>query len=321
MADSSLSIRLTILFSLSLTASSSFFLKQSLPSPTPSPSRSRFSPPVPKATPSDLISFLGSTSQSSKVNPLVARELSSCLKFVIPFSPVETKSSRSCTSGRRRSSSEENQLIWWPPKPVLELARLSVESGGDSDAIYRYLDPTVLRVPDVEGSIEDRCQLTRSPNCWRFISEDLNSYFGFLFEVIATRGSTVGLNLSLNRFDLFHGHIFLSVDSGRLGILFHAKEYPAYEKEVFPYNMGYCQIGSNVNYDESMNLRNILWLAPLPSNSTEEWLAPDSSILGYGGILKEQNLSGKWPALAAGGEEDYLLRKAKNKNQFKGKML
>lgn len=24
---------------------------------------------------------------------------------------------------------------------------------------------------------------------------------------------------------------------------FHAKEYPAYDKEVFPYNMGYCQIG------------------------------------------------------------------------------
>lgn len=24
---------------------------------------------------------------------------------------------------------------------------------------------------------------------------------------------------------------------------FHAKEYPAYDKEIFPYNMGYCQIG------------------------------------------------------------------------------
>lgn len=24
---------------------------------------------------------------------------------------------------------------------------------------------------------------------------------------------------------------------------FHAKEYPAYDKEVFPYNMGYCQVG------------------------------------------------------------------------------
>ncbi|KAK7852164.1 hypothetical protein CFP56_040096 [Quercus suber] len=55
---------------------------------------------------------------------------------------------------------------------------------------------------------------------------------------------------------------------------FHAKEYPAYDKEVFPYNMGFCQKGSNVKYDDSMNLRNILWLAPLPSNSTKAWVAP-----------------------------------------------
>lgn len=44
-----------------------------------------------------------------------------------------------------------------------------------------------------------------------------------------------------------------------------------YDKEAFPYNAGYCQIGSNVVYDDSMNLRNILWLAPMPSNSTKSW--------------------------------------------------
>ena len=27
---------------------------------------------------------------------------------------------------------------------------------------------------------------------------------------------------------------------------FHAKEYPSYEKESFPYNMGYCQIGKTL---------------------------------------------------------------------------
>jgi hypothetical protein len=32
--------------------------------------------------------------------------------------------------------------------------------------------------------------------------------------------------------------------------------------------------GSNVVYDDSMNLRNILWLAPLPSNETKAWLSP-----------------------------------------------
>lgn len=156
----------------------------------------------------------------------------------------------------------------------MELARLAVDSGGDPAAIELALDPTIIPVPDIEGSKENRCKLTRTPYGWRFISEELNSYLEFLFEIIAVRGPNVGLNVSLNRYDFFHGHIFLATDSGRLGILFHAKEYPAYDKEVFPYNMGYCQKGSNVTYDDSMNLRNILWLAPLPSTSTKVWLAP-----------------------------------------------
>ncbi|XP_027351132.1 F-actin-capping protein subunit alpha-2-like [Abrus precatorius] len=31
------------------------------------------------------------------------------------------------------------------------------------------------------------------------------------------------------------------------------------------------EVGSNVTYDDSMNLRNILWLAPLPGDSAESW--------------------------------------------------
>ncbi|WMV47305.1 hypothetical protein MTR67_040690 [Solanum verrucosum] len=129
-------------------------------------------------------------------------------------------------------------------------------------------------VPDIEGTKEDRCELTRTPYGRLFINEEINSYLESLFEMIVARGPSVGLNVSLSRFDFFHGHVFLGRDSGRLGILFHAKEYPAYDKEVFPCNMGYCQIGTNVSYDDSMNLRNILWLAPLASNSSNEWLAP-----------------------------------------------
>ncbi|KAL6556957.1 hypothetical protein OROHE_006833 [Orobanche hederae] len=133
-------------------------------------------------------------------------------------------------------------------------------------------------VPDVEGSNQDRCELTRTPYGRQFIDNGLNSYLEVLFEIIVERGPSVGLNVSLSRYDLFHGHLFLAKESGRLGILFHAKEYHAYDKEIFPYNMGYCQVGkliegtlftiisprSNVAYDNSMNLRNILWLAPLP---------------------------------------------------------
>lgn len=268
-----LSFRFALFLSFSLTASSSaplFLSKLSSPS-------------TPRATPSDLLSVLGSKSESLNVNPVVARELRSCFKFLVPFSPNCVKLNHNQRSPRRtlaltkstvRSQREENELIWRPPEPVLELARLAVDSGGDPAAIQRLLDPTIIPVPDIEGSKESRCELTRTPYGRRFISEEVNWYLKFLFDVIADRGPPIGLNVTLNRFDLFHGHLFLAVDSGRLGILFHAKEYPEYDKEVFPYNMGFCQRGSKVKYDDSMNLRNILWLAPLPHNPTKSWAAP-----------------------------------------------
>ncbi|XP_062004192.1 uncharacterized protein LOC133721560 isoform X1 [Rosa rugosa] len=276
MGKPSLSLRLTLLFSFSLTASYSFTPSSSFPTSL------KQSSPSPKATPSDLLSLLGPKSQSSSVEPLLAQELTSCFKFLVPFRPNAKKLVPEKFSGRKfltfkqkgQREEEEDRLVWWPPQPVLELARLAVDSGGDPAAIQRALDPTMITVPDVEGSEENRCQLTRTPYGRHFISEELNSYIGFLFELILARGPTVGLNVSLNRYDLFHGHLFLALDTGRLGILFHAKEYPAYDKELFPYNMGFCQRGSNVTYDDSMNLRNILWLAPLPSNSAKGWEAP-----------------------------------------------
>ncbi|KAH7574679.1 hypothetical protein ACOSQ2_009200 [Xanthoceras sorbifolium] len=277
----SLPIRFTILLSLSLTASTtssssslSFFKSKTSSSSSSLPS-------TPKATPSDLLSLLGPTSQSSSVNPLVAQQLNCCFKFLVPFTPHKPNTQfhdftirRSLKDQNLKSQREQNELIWWPPEPVLELARLAVDSGGDPDAIHRTLDPTVLPVPDVEGCKGYRCELTRTPYGRRFISQELNSYLRYLFELIVARGPNVGLSASLNRYDLFHGHLFLAPETGRLGVLFHAREYPAYDKEVFPYNMGYCQIGSNVTYDDSMNLRNILWLAPLPNNSTKGWDAP-----------------------------------------------
>ncbi|KAK4273434.1 hypothetical protein QN277_021838 [Acacia crassicarpa] len=277
MCNSSLPFRFALFLSFSLTASSSsplFFSKRSSPSSPPAPTR---------ATPSDLLSLLGSKSQSVAVNPVVAQELRSCFKFLVPFSPNGVKLEHSQRSPRRlmaltqstvRNQREENELIWWPPEPVLELARIAVDSGGDPAAIQRLLDPTIITVPDIEGSKECRCELTRTPYGRRFISEELNRYLKFLFDVIVDRGPSIGLNVTLNRYDLFHGHLFLAVDSGRLGILFHAKEYPEYDNEVFPYNMGFCQQGSKVKYDDSMNLRNILWLAPLPHNSAKSWVAP-----------------------------------------------
>ena len=65
--------------------------------------------------------------------------------------------------------------------------------------------------------------------------------------------------MELSRFDLFHGHAFLSHEDSALGILFHAKEFPA-ECEEFPYNLGFCQDGTDLSYsDEAMAWRNYVW--------------------------------------------------------------
>lgn len=105
------------------------------------------------------------------------------------------------------------------------------------------------QIPNVHGSKKHKCELTRTPYGRRFISEvcfytlknyclwylwhliwtykwcmifklqELNSYLKFLFELIAARSAAMGLNVTLNRFDLFHGHLFLAFDNNRLGIL------------------------------------------------------------------------------------------------------
>ncbi|GMP60466.1 hypothetical protein CsSME_00023323 [Camellia sinensis var. sinensis] len=194
MSSPSLSIRFAFVVSLSLAASytsssssSSFppfstFLKLN-PSPPNNPS-------TPKATPSDLLSLLGTPSQASSIDPNLAKELRSCLKFLVPFSPIPR--SRPLLRGlpdsiSNRKWNEENELVWWPPAPVMELARLAVDSGGDPDAIYRALDPTIIPVPDVEKSKENRCELTRTPFGRHFINEvcinimDINKFSSFFF--------------------------------------------------------------------------------------------------------------------------------------------
>ncbi|KAI4310946.1 hypothetical protein MLD38_035888 [Melastoma candidum] len=71
---------------------------------------------------------------------------------------------------------------------------------------------------------------------------------------------------------------------------FHAKKYPAYDKHIFPYYMGFCQMDSDVTYDDSMNLRNIIWLAPIPDTSSRSWIAPGVLVVldaCPGGIIYE----------------------------------
>ncbi|XP_021859018.1 uncharacterized protein [Spinacia oleracea] len=249
------SIKVALLFSLSFTATSTSSPSLFFSNPKPYFPFSLSSRHLHKATAADLLSLLGPEDQASNVDPIEAKQLRSCLKFLVPFNltsiedDVVSVKRRSMVGviGQRREI-EEDELIRWPPSSVLDLARLSFDYGGDPGVIHHALDPTII--------------------------PELNAYLVFLFEMIASRGPSVGLNVSLNRYDFFHGHLFLAKDTGRLGILFHAKEYPAYDKKVFPFNMGYCQRGSDLAYDSTMNLRNILWLAPMPSSSSDAWVAP-----------------------------------------------
>ncbi|KAF0907673.1 hypothetical protein E2562_020445 [Oryza meyeriana var. granulata] len=264
-------VSLAVSFSVSCVSSSSSSRSAASPSP----------PPSPRAVAADLLSVLAGPGAAARVPAEESARLRSCLRFLSPVLPAAAAAAEGPSwRGARKvlvegcDAAEANGMVMWPPAPVMELARIAVDSGGDPGAIHRALDPTMLPVPDVQEAQKNKCQLTRTPYGRRFANKEINSYLAFLFELIVARGPSVGLNVSLSRYDFFHGHLFLASGTGRLGILFHAKEYPAFDKELFPYNLGYCQAGSNIECNDSINLRNILWLAPLPSNETKTWLAP-----------------------------------------------
>eukprot|EP00850_Spirogloea_muscicola_P024997 SM001933S04892 [mRNA] locus=s1933:313:1859:- [translate_table: standard] len=142
------------------------------------------------------------------------------------------------------------------------------------------------RVPDVEGARAARCQLASFRAARRLRDKDCNVYLALLFHAVAMLMAAAGLLLSLSRFDLFHGHLFVTDSGGkgprngpccRLGILFHAMEYPAFCPNTFPINLGYCQHGSTLEIGRSFDFRNILWLAPAAPHCAAVLVALDAS--------------------------------------------
>ena len=149
----SLSLRFAFVLSLSFAASHSssspFHLTRTAPPPSPSSFR------ILKASASDVVALLGTRQQASQINAEEAQQLRSCFKFLVPFTPNSIGLASGGWSIRRRlrlkkgdgrCRREEDELVWWPPAPVLELARLAFDSGGDPAAIHRTLDPTMIRV-------------------------------------------------------------------------------------------------------------------------------------------------------------------------------
>eukprot|EP00850_Spirogloea_muscicola_P022067 SM000275S10323 [mRNA] locus=s275:145901:147378:- [translate_table: standard] len=184
-------------------------------------------------------------------------------------------------------------------------------------AVRALLSARRYRVPDVEGARAARCQLASFRAARRLRDKDCNVYFALLFHAVAVLMAAAGLPLSLSRFDLFHGHLFVTGCGGtgpsngpcrRLGILallefspnmlwrltpssmaladeppsaaaarFHAMEYPAFCPITFPINLGYCQHGSMLEMDRSFDFRNILWLAPAAPDRAAVLVALDAA--------------------------------------------
>jgi hypothetical protein len=276
-----------------------------------------------------VMALYSGTARASQVTEARAQELRSCIRPLVPYTELRSSflSSNLVPSKKlfdsRRSLQQRSpqdrllepnskwvsgdvsppvshsiikKLIQWPPSKVLELTKRIVEFGGAPEVLFSALDPTKYEVPDVEGANAQKCQLTKFEYGQRFTDSELNSYMSFLFHAIVTLAPSVGFNVTLSRFDLFHGHIFTSYDTNRLGILFHAREYPAYNNSTFPLNLGYCQKGSPMPYDSSMDLRNILWLAPLAACSakgmcSDDWLASGTLLIldaREGGIVHRE---------------------------------
>lgn len=71
------------------------------------------------------------------------------------------------------------------------------------------------------------------------------------------------MQIGLTKHDLFHGHLYLAHGSGRVGILFHAKEYPRWPDDGLASqlpSLGWCQQESDLAYcARAMDMRNIMW--------------------------------------------------------------
>ncbi|EPS43132.1 hypothetical protein H072_2898 [Dactylellina haptotyla CBS 200.50] len=105
----------------------------------------------------------------------------------------------------------------------------------------------------------NKCQLSKDGNgVVPFVaSTTLGTYFENIFQMIPTW--TKGA-IKLSRFDLFHGHLFANPATKSAGVVFHAKEYPADNTADFPYDLGFCQVDSNLNFVEKvMRKRNLVW--------------------------------------------------------------
>ncbi|KAL1914476.1 uncharacterized protein VTP21DRAFT_8859 [Calcarisporiella thermophila] len=127
-----------------------------------------------------------------------------------------------------------------------------------------------------------KCSLSKTETVFRGLDRQVDEYFSKLFQSIAENSQKlIGVSIKLNRFDLWHGHLF--VNKKVIGILFHAMEYPRLDED-FPYPLGYCQANSTVTYNaKTMVFRNALWISPICNEGPPKmWILDSSKREGLG---------------------------------------
>ncbi|KAI3955705.1 hypothetical protein MKW98_006065 [Papaver atlanticum] len=216
----------------------------------------------------NILLLLGTEDQAARVNAATAEMIRSCFKyFVTPTS----------------SNNVSGEFIWSAPPLIKDLAREAANyTGNPRNFIHSLVNPEKQNIPDANGTWADgrkipHCTLTQLDYGYSFRREDYTSYFIRLFQFIAEQApASVGSTVKLDRYDLFHGHMFLAPETRRIGIIFHAQEYPKLNRRSFNVELGVCQRdGNTMEYNQTnMNLRNILWLAPLFDDTGEVELAP-----------------------------------------------
>lgn len=70
----------------------------------------------------------------------------------------------------------------------------------------------------------------------------IDSYLKIFIQSISKLMLQKGIKINLNRFDLFHGHLFYNTELDLSGVLFHAEEYPDVKGEP----LGFCNKNSTL---------------------------------------------------------------------------
>lgn len=152
-------------------------------------------------------------------------------------------------------------IVVEPPRAWNTLTQGVAEHG--PAALRQALAPRRYRIPSFSTLAHCSCQLASSSSGRRFRAKSINMFLALLFEQVPAAVSLAGLPpVRLDRWDLHHAHLFYSASCGQLGLLLHAKEYPAAHAERFDVHLGNCQVGSSLEFDHgAMDHRNLVWCA------------------------------------------------------------